>query len=352
MPNRGHKEGNQIMRAATAALTLALVASAVAPATTRASAAAGFVYTLSGANATVTGCETVCPNDLIIPSTLAGHPVTTIGANAFDHENLTSVTIPNTVTEISDYAFDNSPLPSVSIPNSVVTIGSYAFSGNQLTSVTIPNSVQFIGAAAFFSNRLTSATIGTSVLQIGGDSFAHNSLTTITIPSSVFDIGGYAFAVNALESVLFLGDAPSDGSGVVEDNPSLMEVGRYSSATGWMATWGGKSVATYPSIRAAASIKPTVTGTARIGGSLTAAKGTWSGTPTPSFTYQWYSCTKAVSAARTTVPSTCKKITGATRSTFKLTTAQRGKYVAVLVKGTTHRMTPTSWLSKTTAKVR
>jgi hypothetical protein len=26
--------------------------------------------------------------------------------------------------------------------------------------------------------------------------------------------------------------------------------------------------------------------------------------------------------------------------------------VAVLVKGTTHRMTPTSWLSKTTAKVR
>jgi hypothetical protein len=26
--------------------------------------------------------------------------------------------------------------------------------------------------------------------------------------------------------------------------------------------------------------------------------------------------------------------------------------VAVLVKGTTYRMTPTSWLSKTTAKVR
>jgi hypothetical protein len=52
------------------------------------------------------------------------------------------------------------------------------------------------------------------------------------------------------------------------------------------------------------------------------------------------------------VPSTCKKITGATRSTFKLTSAQRGKYVAVLVKGTSLRTTATTWLSKTTAKVR
>jgi hypothetical protein len=74
--------------------------------------------------------------------------------------------------------------------------------------------------------------------------------------------------------------------------------------------------------------------------------------PTPTFTYQWYACTTAVSAARTTVPSTCKKITGATRSTFKLTSAQRGKYVAVFVKGTSLRTTATTWLSKSTAKVK
>jgi hypothetical protein len=59
-----------------------------------------------------------------------------------------------------------------------------------------------------------------------------------------------------------------------------------------------------------------------------------------------------VTAVRATVPSTCKKVTGATRSTFKLTSTQRGKYVAVLVTGTSLRTTATAWLSKTTAKIR
>lgn len=104
--------------------------------------------------------------------------------------------------------------------------------------------------------------------------------------------------------------------------------------------------------RATATLKPTVSGTARVGKSLTAAKGTWTGYPTPTFTYQWYACTTAVSAARATVPATCKKITSATRSTFKLTAAQRGKYIAVFVKGTSLRTTATTWLSKTTTKVR
>jgi hypothetical protein len=103
--------------------------------------------------------------------------------------------------------------------------------------------------------------------------------------------------------------------------------------------------------RATATVKPAVAGTATVGRTLTAG-GTWVGYPTPALTYQWYACTRAVTAIRTTVPSTCKKITGATRSTFKLTSAQRGKYVAVLVKGTSLRTTATTWLSKTTAKVR
>jgi hypothetical protein len=52
------------------------------------------------------------------------------------------------------------------------------------------------------------------------------------------------------------------------------------------------------------------------------------------------------------VPSTCKRITGATRSTYRVTSAQRGKYVAVLVTGTSLRTTATAWLSKTTARIR
>jgi hypothetical protein len=103
--------------------------------------------------------------------------------------------------------------------------------------------------------------------------------------------------------------------------------------------------------RATATVKPTVAGTATVGRTLT-ARGTWVGYPTPALRYQWYVCTRAVTVARSTVPSTCKRITGATRSTYRVTSAQRGKYVAVLVTGTSLRTTATTWLSKTTARIR
>ena len=115
--------------------------------------------------------------------------------------------------------------------------------------------------------------------------------------------------------------------------------------TSWLST-------TSVDARATATVKPTVKGTATVASTLTGLKGTWKGFPTPSFTYQWYACTKAITTARSTIPSTCAAIPNATRSTFKLTSMQRGMYVAVLVNGTSLRTTATTWLSKTTAKVR
>jgi len=122
--------------------------------------------------------------------------------------------------------------------------------------------------------------------------------------------------------------------------------------TGKTLTTTRQLIIASPDVRAAATVKPTVSGTLKVGKTLIAAKGTWTGYPAPTFRYQWYVCTKAVTAARSTVPSTCKRISGATRSTYKLTSAQRGKYVAVLVTGTSLRTAATTWLSKTTAKIR
>lgn len=66
---------------------------------------------------------------------------------------------------------------------------------------------------------------------------------------------------------------------------------------------------------------PSITGDARAGGRLTAAPGTWSGMPTPTFDYQWYRRT-AGSAA---------KISGADEMTYDLKTGDAGKRLAVLV---------------------
>jgi uncharacterized repeat protein (TIGR02543 family) len=104
--------------------------------------------------------------------------------------------------------------------------------------------------------------------------------------------------------------------------------------------------------KATASTKPIVSGTAKVNRTLSAKKGTWSGIPTPAISYQWYSCSKAVSSARSTIPSSCKKITGATKSTLKLKKSQKGKFIAVRVTGKSSGTSSTNWLTKTTKKVK
>jgi uncharacterized repeat protein (TIGR02543 family) len=104
-------------------------------------------------------------------------------------------------------------------------------------------------------------------------------------------------------------------------------------------------------VKVAATVKPTVSGTAKVGKTLTAKNGTWTGSPTPAITYQWYSCSTEVKSAALTVSSKCKSISGATKSTFKLASAQKGKWVTVLVTGTSTGTTKTSWLAKSTGKV-
>src|SRR5659263_595781 len=87
-----------------------------------------YTYIVAGSNATITGYAGL-GGAIVIPSTLGGCPVTTIGDVAFFSKvALTSVTIPNSVTSIGAAAFSACrALTSVTIPNSVTSIGSYAF---------------------------------------------------------------------------------------------------------------------------------------------------------------------------------------------------------------------------------
>ena len=68
---------------------------------------------------------------------------------------------------------------------------------------------------------------------------------------------------------------------------------------------------------------PSIKGTAKDGETLTARNGTWKGTPTITYAYQWETCNNSGEA--------CNNISGATSSTYKLKPTEVGDTLRVIV---------------------
>ena len=194
------------------------------------------LYSTSNETVTIIGYQGVGNpgGNLIIPDTIEGLPVTTIGYAAIRHTSLASITIPPSVTSIGDIALDwnlgltsvyfegNAPsigadvfdfdpvtvyylpgtlgwgstfggVPAVVNPacqfdcttnNGTVTITGYSGSGG---AVTIPGEINNlpvtgIGMRAFEGCDLTSVTMGNSVTNIDPSAFVFCfSLTAITV---------------------------------------------------------------------------------------------------------------------------------------------------------------------------
>ncbi len=158
----------------------------------------GLLYEIVDSEVTITGYTADLPANLVIPDTIEGYPVTTIGEYAFDHcDPLMSVTIPDSVITIGDYAFYTCYfLTTVTIPDSVITIGDYAFAYcRSLKSATFGDSVATIGSYAFtLCDALVSIDLADNTTKIGSYAFSYcYSLTSVTIPVSVATIGSSAF---------------------------------------------------------------------------------------------------------------------------------------------------------------
>jgi hypothetical protein len=96
------------------------------------------------------------------------------------------------------------------------------------------------------------------------------------------------------------------------------------------------TVATFraPPLKAPSKIAlPVGTGTAKASSLLTGTLGTWAGNPVPKTTVQWFRCENATAASAKAVPGSaqCEAIRGATKTRYKLGTADKGKYVTVQI---------------------
>ena len=148
----------KLLKKSTIFVLVTLLAISIIALTNNVKAATSGHYTYeekSDGTVEITKYDGTAAENLVIPSTINGKAVTSIGVSAFDGcSGLTgSLTIGNNVTSIGALAFYGCSglTGSLIIGNNVTSIGHNAFDGCRgLTgSITIPNSVTSIGNRAF-----------------------------------------------------------------------------------------------------------------------------------------------------------------------------------------------------------
>ncbi len=228
-----------------------------------------FTYTDTGTTITITDYPEAATGAVVIPATIAGKPVTAIGAGAFSScGDITSVSIPPGVTSIGQEAFVVcAKLASVNIPEGVTDLGYNTFAGCQalsgvvlpstltslgdhafaicmgLTSIVIPPSVTDFGPSVFYQcSNLASIRLSPNAPSVGTFAFfSCGSLTAVTIPAGVTNIANSAFQNCAsLTDVTFKGNAPSLGTNAFLNTASGLTMKFYNGKTGFTApTWNG-----------------------------------------------------------------------------------------------------------------
>ncbi|MDR3216794.1 MAG: leucine-rich repeat domain-containing protein [Clostridiaceae bacterium] len=163
-------------------------------------------------------------SEFTVPAT-----VESIGVSAFQHAQVTSVTLSQALVAIEGFAFYGSSVLSLIITANVIAIAPSALTANGSTrfsveqgntvftadgdgllykdgwktlvkvpttiSVSVPASVTEIGAYAFYGCvNIGTVNIPSGVTKIGALAFTTSHITGVTIPDSVVTLEGYAFS--------------------------------------------------------------------------------------------------------------------------------------------------------------
>jgi sugar lactone lactonase YvrE len=108
-----------------------------------------------------------------------------------------------------------------------------------------------------------------------------------------------------------------------EDVGKTLRVGVTATNSSGSGTKTSAQTAVVEALKPANTVLPTISGTAKVGQLLSVTNGAWEGTPPISYTYQWQTCT--------TAGTSCKAISGATSSSYRVISSQVGKTLRVVV---------------------
>lgn len=177
--------------------------------------------------------------DVVIPSSISGVTVKSIGGAAFAGKNLTSIYVPPTVSSIGGGAFGQSlAFTKVIIPDSLTNpISPYntdavfkgssieelvvykgdgaislagvlkgypsgtSYSVQRVSKVTIMEGVLDVPYGTFSALGINSLVLGNGLLTIGGEAFSGNSITMLQLPDSLTSIGAGAFRGNQIQEL-------------------------------------------------------------------------------------------------------------------------------------------------------
>jgi len=187
-----------------------------------------YTYTSTGTEVQITLYDGLGTN-IIIPSTIAGLPVTGIGESAFaSRTNIQTITIPTSVTNIGHRAFEGcTKISNIVIPDTVTSLGQAVFNNctnlqtvilstnlttisdmlflncRSLKTIELPNKITNIGNNSFaHTYNLTNINMGTNIITLGSSSFLYSSsLKNLTLPNSVNDVGAFAFQFSGITNI-------------------------------------------------------------------------------------------------------------------------------------------------------
>lgn len=153
----------------------------------------------SGTEYTVVGIGECEDSFIVIPAEYEGVPITSIGYQAFAHnEKIEGVCIPESVKTIENAAFWGClNLRTLELSEGVLTIGPLAFwECKALENFVIPYTATDIGNEAFKGClSLTSVTIPEGVRKLNNNLFAScRGLSEVNLPSTLMHIAERAFA--------------------------------------------------------------------------------------------------------------------------------------------------------------